>query len=320
MSYEYIGVDLATKKLDVCAGGKVYHFANDEDGRARFLELVRGTGENALVVYESTGYVSPRFAKFLIGNDIEHKCLNPSWVHYFARSKGWLVKTDKKDSRVICEYARSMSVLPDSLYNEFVIELRSKVSARELLVKQRAELKTACHAYRGQNQEKMKALIGSYDEQISTLEKEIKEFILQSEEHADLYKVLCSQPGIGKVLAMVLIAYLPELGKVSGRKIAAIAGLAPYNHDSGKMAGKRSIRGGRVPLRNTLYVACTACLRMKDWELREHYEKLSKTKAHHVAMIACCRKVLVRLNARIRDWYKTGCNVTLPREGSGEAA
>lgn len=320
MQYEYIGVDLAVEKPDVCARGKYYHFPNNGEGQAQLLELAGQIGAKALVAYESTGYVSSRFARMLIKEGINHKCINPAWVHYFAKSKGMSAKTDKKDSRVIYEYARSSGVLPDKLYNEFIIELRAKVSARGLPVRQRADLKTACSAYQGQNQAHMEAMIKAYDGQIKELEKEIKGHIMQSPQHEGLYGMLCSQPGIGVVMAMTLTAYLPEPGKVNGRKIAAMAGLAPYNHDSGAMAGKRCISGGRAQIRNTMYVAETACLGMKKWDLREYYGKLKKTKPHRVVMTACCRRHLVRLNAKVRDRYKNGCNVTLPQEGYGEAA
>lgn len=320
MKYKYIGVDLASDKLDICVADKFYHYTNDDAGIKKLLSLVRKQGENSLVVYESTGYISRRFASVLFEHNVAQKCLNPAWVYYYARSKGKHAKNDRLDSYEIYNYAVARSVTPDHPYNQFVLELREMVAARKLLLNMRKALKCACYAYNGRNLQRIEKSIAALDEQITAQEKEIQAFIMAHEQYGALYKELRNQPGIGKVLSMTLIAYLPELGKVSSKEISAIVGLAPYDHESGNMKGRRCISGGRSLLRNELYMVGTACLRLQNWRLRDFYEKISAKRPHKVAMIACCRRFIVQLNAKVRDWYKNGCVGALPMKNASDIA
>lgn len=321
MKYQYIGVDLAKEKLDVYSKGSGYvPLRNDEAGRQRLLDIVKKAGPNALVAYESTGNVSKRFASFLYDHGVTQRCLNARRVYKYAEMAGKFAKTDKEDCRTICEYAIWDKVEPDALHSKFILRLREMVSLRKSLVESRKTLKCACHGGDESDSPHTARLLEVFDEEIRALERRIEAFIMTHETYGALHKALLKEAGIGKVAAMTLIAYLPELGHVSHRKIAGIAGLAPKNNDSGETIGARHIKGGRMVLRNELYMVQIASMRLKSWKLREFYEKLSVSKPPRVALIACCRRMLVQLNAKVRDWYHNGCNGTLPPVGSGEAA
>ena len=319
-SYRYIGVDLAVDKLDIHTEGKDLHYPNNETGIRKLLALVRKAGEDTLVAYESTGYVSRRFATMLFEHEVAQKCINPAWVHYYGKSLGRLAKNDRMDAELIWSYAVHQQVQPDYPYTKFILQMREKVAARRLMMKGCKKLKGALHAYNGGNRACISRIIEDYKRHIAVMDTEIKETIMASEECGPLYRALMAEPGIGPVAASVLIAYLPELGRVNGRTIGAIAGLVPYDHDSGRMMGRRCISGGRALVRECMFMAETASMTMKCWPLRDFYEKLRKTKPHKMAIVACGRRHLVHLNAKVRDWFKNGCNGTLPQVGSGEGA
>ena len=321
MKYQYIGVDLAKEKLDVYSKRSGYvPLRNDEAGRQRLLAIVKQAGPNALVAYESTGNVSKRFAGFLYDNGVTQRCLNARRVYTYAEAAGKFAKTDKEDCRTIYEYAIWDKVEPDALHSKFILRLREMVSLRKSMVESRKTLKCARHGGDESDALHTSRIFEVFDEEISAMERRIEAFIMTHETYGPLHKALLKEPGIGKVAAMTLIAYLPELGHVSHRKIAGIAGLAPKNNDSGETIGPRHIKGGRMALRNELYMVQVACTHLKNWQLREFYARKSEVKPTRVALIACCRRRLVQLNAKVRDWYHNGCNGTLPQVGSGEAA
>lgn len=141
LKYKYIGVNPAEEKPDVYVGNKYHHFTNKESGIARFLALVREQGENVLIAYESTGYISRRFATILFDHNIPQRCLNPAWVYYYGKSNGKYAKNDRIDSKTIFQYATEKAIQPDYPYNKFISELREKVAARKLLIRTRAKLK-----------------------------------------------------------------------------------------------------------------------------------------------------------------------------------
>lgn len=320
MNSKYIGVDLATEKLDVYGEGGHVALGNDEEGRRKFLALVKKAGPGTVVAYESTGYVSKEFAGLLYDHGIAQVCINARKVHRFAYLQGRLAKNDRLDSMTIREYAEWKQLEPLTTHDKFILELRDKVALRKSLVESRKTLKCARHAYKGGKVGHIDSVLETYDCEIRELEGEIRDFIKAHETYGPLHKALLKEPGIGKVAAMTLIAYLPELGHVGKERIAAIVGVAPMTDESGKHEGNRHIAGGRLPVRNELYMVQIASMRLKNWRLRGFYEKLAVNKPPRVALIACCRRHLVQLNAKVRDWYHNGCNGTLPQVGSGEAA
>ena len=321
MKYQYIGVDLATQKLDVYSKGSGYvALRNDEAGKQQLLDIVKKAGPNALVAYESTGSVSKRFASFLYDKGVTQRCLNARRVYKYAELTGKFAKTDKEDCRTIYEYAIWDEVKPDALHSKFILRLREMVSLRKSLVESRKTLKNARHGGDESDAPHTARIFEVFDEEIRALESRIEAFIKTHETYGPLHKALLKEPGIGMVAAMTLIAYLPELGHVNHRKIAGIAGLAPKNNDSGETIGARHIKGGRMALRNELYMVQVASTHLKNWQLRDFYERKLAEKPTRVVLIACCRRWLVQLNAKVRDWYHNGCNGTLPQVGSGEAA
>ena len=321
MKYKYICVDLAATKLDVYHEGGYLSLANDEEGTGKLLALVKRVGPEAVVVYESTGSVSKSFAMMLSERGVPHVCVNAQKVSSFGRSgKGRQAKNDRLDSMKIYRYAMWEKPEPDPLLDRFVMEVRDMVALRKSMIDGGRVYKCARHAFKGGRVEHIDAVLQALEREVSSLEKEIRSFIRSHATYGALHDALLQEPGIGKVTAMTLIGYLPELGRVSNKRIAAIVGVAPMTDESGQYQGNRHIAGGRTPVRNELYMVQIASMRLKNWRLRGFYERLSATKRHGAVITACARRHLVQLNAKVRQWYANGCNGTLPREGPGEAA
>ncbi|MFN4180269.1 MAG: transposase, partial [Armatimonadota bacterium] len=134
--------------------------------------------------------------------------------------------------------------------------------------------------------------------------REIEEMLEEDEEMREQVELLESMKGVGKVTAVTLLVKLPELGRVSHKKIAKLVGVAPMSEESGKRKGKRKIKGGRGEVRAALYMATLVAIRFNP-VIREYYERLlSRGKAKKAAMVACMRKMLIILNAMMRDKRK----------------
>ncbi len=147
----------------------------------------------------------------------------------------------------------------------------------------------------------IRAVIKTVDQQIQLIEAESAEVIAQHRQLERTYAILTSVPGVGPITAAVLMGHMPELGTLSRQAAAALAGLAPFNNDSGGMRGQRHIRGGRAPVRTALYMATLTAARCNP-VIAEDFARLTAAgKTHKVAMTACMRKLLTILNALVRD-------------------
>ena len=229
--------------------------------------------------------------------------VNPKRARDYARSMNKLAKTDKIDARMLAKFARDIEDLPPVEPNQARDELGELIKLRGNLVKDRDSNK------RRIQQTTQAIAISTYTDLIAYLNQKIKaldEAIEKASNALNQEKAsqLRSVKGIGVIACGTLMASLPELGAVTGRKIAALVGLAPYNNDSGKKSGPRSIEGGRYAVRRVLYMSTWSMVR-HDPEVKAEYEALrARGKLAKVVIVACMRKILVRLNAMLRDGTK----------------
>jgi transposase len=234
---------------------------------------------------------------------------NPTRVRALAKATGKLAKTDRIDARLIAEYAYRIQPAAQEPKEEKEMRLKALVTRREQLVEMRAaELNRldTCHpSMVAVLQEHIAWLSG----QVETLEAEINALVDLIPEWKELADLLDSIPGVATVTAVTVLVDLPELGQLNRQKVAALAGLAPFNRDSGQMRGKRRIFGGRKGVRRVLYMACLSAVRWNP-VIKALFERLTqKGKIFKVAITACMRKMLTIMNAMVHQhlaWQAPG--------------
>jgi transposase len=297
----YVGIDVAKATLDVCTtDGDAWQVANDDRAMqglcARLAKL-----EPALVVLEATGRYELRAAATLAAAGLPVAVVNPRQVRSYARSTGQLAKTDRLDARAIARFAAAVRPEPRPLPDADTRELEALIVRRRQLVgmiaAEDARLATAPPVTRKQIQ----AHVGWLHTQLTKIEGEIDGAVRRSPVWRAKDDLLRSIPGVGPTTSRTLLALLPELGTLKEKEITALVGLAPFNQDSGTMRGRRRIFGGRARVRTALYMAALVGCRWNP-VLKAFYTRLRAAgKPAKVAIIACMHKLLIILNAMVRD-------------------
>lgn len=301
----FIGLDVSKATVDVGffpANCPQFQVTNDPDGFAQLISCLREL-EVERILLEATGGYEKALLRALQLEGLNVFRVNPKRARDYAKSMGKFAKNDRIDARMLAKFARSFEDLPQIEPNKDRDRLGELIKLRGNLVKSRDSDK------RRMKQTTCEIAIATYtrnithfNDEIKTLDKAIEDAsnVLDQEKASRLRSV----KGIGTIMSGTLMALLPELGTVTGRKIAALAGLAPYNNDSGQKSGPRSIEGGRYAVRCALYMSAWSMVRY-DPETKAEYDALrARGKLAKVAIVACMRKVLVRLNAMLRDGSK----------------
>ncbi|HET9551457.1 MAG TPA: IS110 family transposase [Anaeromyxobacteraceae bacterium] len=302
MNEVFVGIDVSKAKLDVAArpSGEVWSVSNDEAGFATLVARLAPLKPRLVVMEATGGYQAPAAAALSVAG-ITVAVVNPRQVRDFGRATGQLAKTDVLDAEVIARFAEVLKPEPRPLPDVETAELNAMVSRRRQLVDMiTAEGNRLAVAN--------KAVRRDIEEHITFLKRRLKDVdddLYTGLKKSPLWRVkeqiLRSAPGVGRVTTFSLIAQLPELGKLSGRKIAALVGVAPLNRDSGTYRGKRVTWGGRAAIRQVLYMAALTAVRTSP-SMRAFYERLlAAGKPKKVAQVAAMRKLLVMLNAMVRD-------------------
>lgn len=257
---------------------------------------------DVLVVFEATGVYDIELREALSQAGIRFARINPARARDFARASGRLAKTDPIDARMLAAFARVMQPATEQLVVPARNALARFAKRRDQLVLMRAQEKNRrSEADDRALAERISRLIEVLDSEIAEIEADIKGLIKAEPEIADDARLMRSLPGVGPVACMQLIAKMPELGRVGAKQIAALAGLAPFNVDSGAFRGKRKIAGGRKRVRDALYMAALNAVRRAD-PFKAFYARLRQAgKPAKLALIAVARKLLTVLNAMIRD-------------------
>ena len=305
---KFVGIDVGKNWLDVAIWGsdEVWQVSNDLAGVEQLLDQMVEL-EPKLVVLEATAGYEQLAAQELLVSGFLVAVANPTRVRALAKASGKLAKTDVIDARLIAEFAAKMQPEPLQLRTELEFRLRALVSRREQLI----EMRTAEINRRGMAHRSMKAVIQEHIDwltsRIDEIEAEMEQLVQSLPEWQDHFKLLDTIPGVGFITAVTILSELPELGQLDRQKIAALAGLAPFNRDSGKKRGRRRIFGGRKSVRRVLYMACISAKKHNP-VIRKFFNRLEKNgKLFKVAMTACMRKLLTIMNAMMRDqtaWRK----------------
>ena len=310
MNKVHAGIDVSKATLDVASSNQreIKSFSNDERGITQVVSYLTKQMP-VLTVIEATGGLEKLLAASLVQASIPVVVANPRHVRDFARAKGRLAKTDNIDALILAEFACDIHPEVKPLADEQTEQIRSLMVRRQqiigMMTMERNRLSLARLSMKSSIQEHINWL----SEQLKTLDKDIGNKVQNSSIWREKDSLLKSVPGVGPVLSITLLGALPELGCLTRQQIAALAGVAPFNRDSGKYRGRRTTKGGRARVRSSLYMATLAATRFNP-VIRAHYEHLLKMgKVKKVALVACMRKLLVILNAVIRDrrpWQYAG--------------
>lgn len=299
IAHSYIGIDIARARLDLFddrGGGRT--IANAPDAIAAFIECI--AGRSVTVVFEATGTYDRTLRTALAAARIKAIRVNPGRARDFARAAGYLAKTDAVDARMLAAMGRAIALPPDTPLEPQRQELNDLARQRDWLVELRAQEKTRLPQARAQAvRTAIQTHIAWLDQQIRAIETAIETLIDTTPDLNATQRLLQTAPGVGPVTAAILIAQMPELGRRSPKAIAALAGLAPLNNDSGDRRGRRAIKGGRRRVRRALYMAALSAARAVPRFARIYAEIAKRAASKKVAIIAVARKLLVALNAMI---------------------
>ena len=296
----YVGIDVSKATLDVARHeGSLQQVANDATGIATLITQLHATPPT-LVVLEATGVYHHSVTAALLAAGFPVAVVNPRQVRDFARSTGQLAKTDRLDARVLARFAAVVQPEVRPLADEATHELAALVDRRRQLVDMlTAETNRLAIAKRSVRPS-VKQHIAYLTKAIGAAEDELDRWIAQSPAWRAQEDLLRSVPGIGAQTARMLIAELPELGRLSRREIAALVGVAPMARESGRWRGLRHCWGGRSHVRAMLYMAALTATRCNP-VIRACYQRLlAAKKPRKLALTACMRRLITIVNAMVK--------------------
>ena len=306
---EFIGIDVSKSRLDVRLheAGESISVENDEDALARLkarLKLI----EPELIVMEASGGYERLAAAVLTEAGFAVAVVNPRQVRAFALAAGVLAKTDRVDARVLAHFAAAIRPAAHRLADKERERLDELLGRRRQLIGMLVMEKNRLGQARDARVRKdIKSLIEILEKRIRGCDSELQQLIQSSAVWRAQEDLLRSFKGIGPVSARTLLVELPELGRLDRKKIAALVGVAPIAHDSGKHRGRRKIAGGRAHVRSALYMAVVSAIRGNS-AIRGFYKRLRAAgKPGKVALTACMHKMLTILNAMMRTqtrWHE----------------
>jgi transposase len=303
MFHSYVGIDVAKESLDVCllTESKRFTTTNDSPGFGQLLKALPTPG-SCLVVLEATGGYQRAVVAELVTAGHQVAVVNPRQVRDFARGLGILAKTDQLDAEVIARFGQQAQPRALEKTSDIQQELQQLVTRRRQLIDLRTAETNRLEAATTKSVIKsLRSMIEQLQKKIRQVEKEITKLVESDEQLLCQAALMDSVPGVGAITAATLIAELPELGRLNRQEIAALAGLAPFNRDSGKFHGRRSIWGGRAAVRSVLYMAALTARRCNP-VIQAFAKRLEQAgKPFRVVLTACMRKLLVILNTIVKN-------------------
>lgn len=299
---DFVGIDVSKAQLDVCRWpeGEMRAFANDREGLRDLVRWLRRLAPQAVGFEASGGYERPLLAA-LCAADLPARRVNPARLRQFARAAGVLAKNDRIDAAMI---ARFCAALPqrETRHDPALAALAELVTARRQLCQERIRCanqtrQTALAMLKRIAAQRAKRLSA----EIALIEAEIARLLAANPELAERRAIMRSVPGVGAVTVATLIAFLPELGTMNAKQAASLVGVAPFDCESGTFKGKRRIIGGRKAPRDALYMAALVASRANKTFAKTYQTMRSAGKPPKLALVAIMRKIIIALNAMIRN-------------------
>ncbi len=292
----FVGLDISKARLDIHHSGKHREERNNPEGHRAFINHLRSL-PHPRVICEATGGYETAIVAALLEARIEVCVVMPARVRRFADANGWMAKTDRIDARVLAAFGESIKPRLESPADPNCLRLREMLDYRRFTSEQLIDTGNRLELSTGYLREGIEIRIAALEADLKKVDKEIAAHIAAHPTLAAKSKRMTQLKGVGPVLAATILAYLPELGELEDKQIASLAGVAPHPKDSGNSRFRRPVAGGRLQVRNVLYMAATSAARSNPI-LREFYQRLKteKGKPHKVAMVAVMRKMLTVLN------------------------
>lgn len=301
MTTIYTGLDIAKLNLQLHLAGRIHDLPNTAAGHRRVLKLL-ALQPGAHVVCEATGGYERDIAAALHEANVTVSVLNPARVRHFARATGQRAKTDDIDAAVLTAYGQALQPKPTAPRTEQEQQLaelvRRRVQVLEILVAQRQQAeRLSLPALRRQ----AKSLVRRLERDVAQIEAQLQVLRQQATTLDGRVQKLEAITGVGTITALGVLAELPELGTLNRRQAAALAGLAPHPRESGQWHGRRSIGGGRAPVRRALYMAALVAAR-SNHQLKAFYQRLRAAgKPAKVALTAVMRKLIILMNHILKN-------------------
>ena len=309
----FAGIDVAKAELVVTVLPAAERFTapNDAGGVRALTERLRAIGPT-LVVLEATGGYELLCVAALAAAALPVVVVNPRQVRDFARATGQLAKTDRIDADVLARFADVVRPAVRPLADAEAHELDALlVRRRQLLEMLQAERNRAGQVFGAANRLVKKSLaahIAYLERELRITDTDLSAMVRQSPVWRERDDLLRSVPGVGPVTALTLLAELPELGRLTRREIAKLAGVAPLSRDSGTQRGRRVVQGGRAGVRAVLYMAALVATK-RNPSIRAFYQRLlAGGKPKKLALVACMRKLLTILNTMARTQQPWSAN------------
>jgi transposase len=300
-SVVYIGIDVAKAHLDVAWAEIVRRLPNQRSGHAALIRWIKQSTTPVQLICEASGGYEQALLESLEKSAVKDTLVQAVRVRQYARAAGILAKTDKIDAKLLAAFGSAIKPQPTPPLSAEQKRLRQYEAQRRhlsriLVAEENRLAQLSCAERRTLS----RSLMRKIKNQIETLDRRIGELIAQDQTLCDKAQKLTAISGVGARTAALLLAQMPELGQLNRRQAAALAGLAPFNHDSGSIRGKRAIFGGRRALRTGLYMAALSAARFNPI-LSRYYQRLrAKGKPHKLALTAVMRKLLLALNHSLK--------------------
>lgn len=297
-----IGIDVGKSQLDLFIYERDIHFTveNSPEGIKKALGRL-GRYQVSRIVLEATGRYERPFVEAALQKAMPVIIANPIHVRRYAGAIGQLAKTDHIDAWLIAEYAAVVQPQVRAHHSKSVIKIKDLLVRRRQLIEMMTMEKNRHHIMPSFLKADIKRSITQLQKQLEKVDQHLNKLIEAEDEWREKRAIMQSMPGIGPAVVNTLLGDMPELGALTQKQVAALTGVAPYNRDSGKLRGKRRIRGGRHSVRTILFMAALTSIQHNP-VIRTFYQHLvAQGKHKKVALTACMRKMITILNAMVRD-------------------
>jgi transposase len=304
-----VGIDVGKARLDVylLERDRFLTVPNNDQGISALVKRLQRFRLRRIVI-EATGRLEQPFVRAALAKGLPVVVISPLKIRRFAAAIGQLAKTDEIDARLIARFAAAVKPQVRPIPDAKAHTIKDLVVRRRQLTDLRTMEKNRRHVMPDPLKPGIDRIIQAINDELLSLERLLDQTVDQHTAWRHKRDLLTSMPGIGNSVACTLIGDMPELGTLNRRQIAALTGVAPFNRDSGKLKGKRRIRGGRAHTRTALFLSAMAAIQFNP-DIKCFYERLLAAGKHKkVALTACIRKIVTTLNAMIRDnapWQPT---------------
>jgi len=298
----FVGIDIGKYEFDVFVFSNQTHqcYTNNNQGFQAFADWLQTLGPSIHLVCEATGGYEDALACFLAQRGYELNVCNPRNIRHFGHALGLLAKTDRQDAKLIARYAQTLKpAMRRKQVERFDIHklYQRKKQTKNLIQEETNRLEQASENTAQFIHEHLKFL----KRQLKQIEEQLDQHMQSDDTFQHHLDILTSCQGVGQETAQALLMELPEIGHIDKKAVASLVGVAPFNNDTGRQRGKRSIWGGRQAVRKKLYMAALVASQHNP-TIKTFYQKLvAKGKEKKVALVACMKKLIIILNAMIQN-------------------